>query len=93
MILHTDALIGEILAFRLGKETKILLRTGWTAFDEEDRTDQPDGDLSYRPDFARIIAKEFVVMKKPVVIGLAVVVLAAVGPEATGGIKAARITA
>ncbi len=28
--------------------------------------------------FARIIAKEFVVMKKPVVIGLAVVVLAAV---------------
>ena len=29
-----DALIGEILAFRLGKET-ILLRTGWTAFDEE----------------------------------------------------------
>lgn len=26
--------IGEILAFRLGKET-ILLRTGWTAFDEE----------------------------------------------------------
>ena len=31
-------------------------------------------------------------MKKPVVIGLAVVVLAAV-PEATGGIKAARITA
>ncbi|HBN0448651.1 TPA: transcriptional regulator CecR [Escherichia coli] len=34
MILHTHALIGEILAFRLGKET-ILLRTGWTAFDEE----------------------------------------------------------
>lgn len=33
MILHTHALIGEILAFRLGKET-ILLR-GWTAFDEE----------------------------------------------------------
>ncbi len=32
-------------------------------------------------------------MKKPVVIGLAVVVLAAVVPEATGGIKAARITA
>ena len=32
--LHTHALIGEILAFRLGKET-ILLRTGWTAFDEE----------------------------------------------------------
>ncbi|MGS6553101.1 transcriptional regulator CecR [Escherichia coli] len=28
------AWIGEILAFRLGKET-ILLRTGWTAFDEE----------------------------------------------------------
>ncbi len=32
-------------------------------------------------------------MKKPVVIGLAVVVLAAVVAEATGGIKAARITA
>ncbi len=32
-------------------------------------------------------------MKKPVVIGLAVVVLAAGLPEATGGIKAARITA
>ena len=33
-ILHTHALIGEILAFRLGRET-ILLRTGWTQFDEE----------------------------------------------------------
>ena len=58
---------------------------------KKDRTDQPDGDLSYRPDFARIIAKEFVVMKKPVVIGLAVVVLCRRGlPEATGGIKARR---
>jgi hypothetical protein len=28
-ILHTHALLGEILAFRLGRET-ILLRTGWT---------------------------------------------------------------
>lgn len=33
-ILHTHALLGEILAFRLGRET-ILLRTGWTAFDED----------------------------------------------------------
>ncbi|MGK9172197.1 transcriptional regulator CecR [Yokenella regensburgei] len=33
-ILHTHALIGEILAFRLGRET-ILLRAGWTQFDEE----------------------------------------------------------
>lgn len=34
MILHTHALLGEILAFRLGRET-ILLRTGWAQFDEE----------------------------------------------------------
>lgn len=34
MIFYTHALIGEILAFCFGKET-ILLRTGWTAFDEE----------------------------------------------------------
>lgn len=33
-ILHTHALIGEILAFRLGRET-ILLRTGWAQFDDE----------------------------------------------------------
>lgn len=33
-ILHTHALLGEILAFRLVRET-ILLRTGWTQFDEE----------------------------------------------------------
>ncbi|MRS13851.1 transcriptional regulator [Enterobacteriaceae bacterium RIT691] len=33
-ILHTHALLGEILAFRLGRET-ILLRTGWARFDEE----------------------------------------------------------
>ncbi|MDX6021189.1 transcriptional regulator CecR [Scandinavium sp. V105_16] len=33
-ILHTHALLGEILAFRLGRET-ILLRTGWTQFDAE----------------------------------------------------------
>ncbi len=33
-ILHTYALIGEILAFRLGRET-ILLRTGWAQFDDE----------------------------------------------------------
>jgi hypothetical protein len=38
MILHTHALLGEILAFRLGRET-ILLRTGWTQFDEE-KTEQ-----------------------------------------------------
>ena len=31
-ILHTHALLGEILAFRLGRET-ILLRTGWSEFD------------------------------------------------------------
>jgi hypothetical protein len=31
--LHTHALLGEVLAFRLGRET-ILLRTGWT-FDED----------------------------------------------------------
>ncbi|KHG49302.1 PF09209 domain protein [Enterobacter hormaechei subsp. xiangfangensis] len=28
------ALLGEVLAFRLGRET-ILLRTGWTQFDED----------------------------------------------------------
>jgi AcrR family transcriptional regulator len=33
-ILHTHALLGEILAFRLGRET-ILLRMGWSHFDEE----------------------------------------------------------
>lgn len=33
-ILHTHALLGEVLAFRLGRET-ILLRTGWTQFDED----------------------------------------------------------
>ena len=33
-ILHTHALLGEILAFRLGRET-ILLRTGWAHFDTE----------------------------------------------------------
>ncbi|MDI6554276.1 transcriptional regulator CecR [Enterobacter chengduensis] len=33
-ILHTHALLGEILAFRLGRET-ILLRTGRTQFDED----------------------------------------------------------
>lgn len=33
-ILHTHALLGEILAFRLGRET-ILLRTGWAQFDAE----------------------------------------------------------
>ncbi len=37
MILHTHALLGEVLAFRLGKET-ILLRTGWPQFDEEKRS-------------------------------------------------------
>ncbi|WP_242514180.1 CerR family C-terminal domain-containing protein, partial [Citrobacter koseri] len=34
----THALLGEVLAFRLGKET-ILLRTGWSTFDEE-KTEQ-----------------------------------------------------
>lgn len=34
MVLHAHALIGEILAFRLVRET-ILLRAGWTQFDEE----------------------------------------------------------
>ncbi|WP_286777715.1 transcriptional regulator CecR [Leclercia sp. UBA1284] len=33
-ILHTHALLGEILAFRLGRET-ILLRASWSHFDEE----------------------------------------------------------
>lgn len=33
-ILHTHALLGEVLAFRLGKET-ILLRAGWSQFDDE----------------------------------------------------------
>jgi len=33
-ILHTHALLGEILAFRLGRET-ILLRAGWSHFDKE----------------------------------------------------------
>ncbi|KFC02001.1 TetR family transcriptional regulator [Trabulsiella guamensis ATCC 49490] len=37
-ILHTHALLGEVLAFRLGKET-ILLRTGWAQFDEQ-KTEQ-----------------------------------------------------
>lgn len=34
MIFYIYALIGEILAFRFGKEI-ILLRIGWIAFDEE----------------------------------------------------------
>ena len=34
MILHTHALLGEVLAFRLGRET-ILMRTGWTQFDAD----------------------------------------------------------
>lgn len=34
MIVHTHAILGEVLAFRLGKET-ILLRTGWSQFDED----------------------------------------------------------
>ena len=33
-ILHTHALLGEILAFRLGRET-ILLRAGWQTFDAD----------------------------------------------------------
>ncbi|WP_437891519.1 transcriptional regulator CecR [Phytobacter sp. V91] len=33
-IVHTHALLGEILAFRLGRET-ILLRTGWAHFDNQ----------------------------------------------------------
>lgn len=33
-ILHTHALLGQVLAFRLGRET-ILLRAGWTTFDSE----------------------------------------------------------
>lgn len=33
-IIHTHALIGEILAFRLGRET-FLLRAGWSQFDDE----------------------------------------------------------
>ena len=33
-ILHTHALLGQILAFRLGRET-ILLRAGWPTFDKE----------------------------------------------------------
>jgi AcrR family transcriptional regulator len=33
-ILHTHALLGQVLAFRLGRET-ILLRAGWTTFDQE----------------------------------------------------------
>ncbi|WP_312952443.1 transcriptional regulator CecR [Superficieibacter sp.] len=33
-ILHTHALLGEILAFRLGRET-ILLRAGWSGFDDQ----------------------------------------------------------
>lgn len=36
-ILHTHALLGEVLAFRLGRET-ILLRTGWTQFDDDKTT-------------------------------------------------------
>lgn len=32
-ILHTHALLGQVLAFRLGRET-ILLRAGWSTFDK-----------------------------------------------------------
>lgn len=38
MVLHTHALLGEVLAFRLGRET-ILRRAGWTEFDR-DKTEQ-----------------------------------------------------
>lgn len=33
-ILHTHALLGQVLAFRLGRET-ILLRAGWSTFDKD----------------------------------------------------------
>ncbi|XNM68181.1 CerR family C-terminal domain-containing protein [Escherichia coli] len=32
MVLHTHALLGEVLAFRLGRET-VLRRAGWAEFD------------------------------------------------------------
>ena len=38
LILHTHALLGEVLAFRLGRET-VLRRTGWVEFDRE-KTEQ-----------------------------------------------------
>ncbi len=65
MILHTHALLGEVLAFRLGRET-ILLRTGWTQFDAQ-KTEQifRGHYLSYRFHSAWVIAKEFGLMKNP----------------------------
>ncbi len=71
MILHTHALLGEVLAFRLGKET-ILLRTGWPQFDEEKRADLPDGNLHRSYSAHGFNAKRSGLMKKPVVIGLAI---------------------
>ncbi len=56
MILHTHALIGEILAFRLAKKQFCYVPAGPRSMKKRPN-DQPDGDLSYRPDFARIIAK------------------------------------
>jgi hypothetical protein len=35
MILHTHALLGEVLAFRLGRET--ILRAGWTSSTGQNR--------------------------------------------------------
>ncbi|STV09176.1 putative DNA-binding transcriptional regulator [Klebsiella pneumoniae] len=77
MILHTHALLGEVLAFRLGRET-ILLRTGWTQFDaQKNGTDFRSHYLSYRFHPAWVIAKEFGLMKKPVVVILLIVILLA----------------
>ena len=38
MVLHTHALLGEVLAFRLGRET-VLRRAGWAEFDRQ-KTEQ-----------------------------------------------------
>ncbi len=38
MVLHTHALLGQVLAFRLGRET-VLRRAGWAEFDQE-KTEQ-----------------------------------------------------
>ncbi len=79
-IIHTHALLGEILAFR-PRAGNLLLRAGWTQFDaEKSSLIFPGHHLPYRFDFARINAQEPRVMKKPVVVlVVAIIVLAVLG--------------
>lgn len=78
MILHTHALLGEVLAFRLGRET-ILLRTGWAQFDQQ-KAEQIFQVITCHIDFIlQGLAQRSLDHEKPVVVLLVVIVLAALG--------------